>query len=95
VWAELSEKLSDVVDPSVKYGGGSENLVDFLKKTSELGALIERAEKNVTALGSSTGTDDEANQEVAELGAWVSTSKLRLAKLLRSNIKDAHMWRSE
>jgi len=35
-WAELSEKLSDVVDPSIKYGGGSTQNRELLSDYSEL-----------------------------------------------------------
>lgn len=35
-WAELSQKLSDVVDGAIKYGGGDEELVSLLSTTSNL-----------------------------------------------------------
>jgi len=35
LWAELSEKLSDVVDPGIKYGGGIEFAREALRVTSE------------------------------------------------------------
>jgi ppGpp synthetase/RelA/SpoT-type nucleotidyltranferase len=34
-WAELSEKLSDVVDRALKYGGGDQRFVSLLTITSE------------------------------------------------------------
>lgn len=43
-WAETSEKLSDIVDSAIKYGGGDPKLVATLKQTSELVAAIEREE---------------------------------------------------
>ena len=36
VWAELSEKLSDVVDPALKYGGGNQQKLDLLTEYSSL-----------------------------------------------------------
>ncbi|HKV34943.1 MAG TPA: RelA/SpoT domain-containing protein [Pyrinomonadaceae bacterium] len=33
-WAELSEKLADVVDPAIKYGGGDENDKELLAEAS-------------------------------------------------------------
>lgn len=33
-WAELSQKLSDVIDPAIKYGGGDPELVSLLAATS-------------------------------------------------------------
>lgn len=44
VWAELSEKLSDVVDPKIKYGGGDESFVQLLASASELVAEVEDEE---------------------------------------------------
>jgi ppGpp synthetase/RelA/SpoT-type nucleotidyltranferase len=35
-WAELSEKLSDAVDPTIKYGGGQIVLRELLKDTQNL-----------------------------------------------------------
>jgi putative GTP pyrophosphokinase len=36
LWAELSEKYSDVVDPAIKYGGGSSSVQVILRGTSNL-----------------------------------------------------------
>ena len=44
IWAELSEKLSDVVDPTIKYGGGDESFVKLLVTASELVAEVEAGE---------------------------------------------------
>jgi putative GTP pyrophosphokinase len=44
VWAELSEKLSDVVDPALKYGGGDLKNKLLLKEYSDLVADLESFE---------------------------------------------------
>jgi hypothetical protein len=44
LWAELSEKSSDVLDPTIKYGGGSKSWQFFLTKSSEAVAAYERFE---------------------------------------------------
>jgi hypothetical protein len=36
LWAELSEKLSDTIDPALKYGGGNPAFLKLLASTSEL-----------------------------------------------------------
>ena len=46
LWAEVSEKSSDVLDPTIKYGGGSESWRTFLTKSSVSVALYEEFEKN-------------------------------------------------
>ena len=35
-WAELSEKMSDIVDPGIKYGSGNEGARSLLAKYSQL-----------------------------------------------------------
>lgn len=43
-WAEVSEKLSDLIDPGVKYGGGNEVAVNLLAAASDLVAVQEESE---------------------------------------------------
>lgn len=44
LWAELSEKLADTVDPALKYGGGPENTLQELMAYSELLSKVENFE---------------------------------------------------
>ena len=46
LWAELSERLADVVDSNIKYGGGDSQIVQILTTESELFAKLEIAEKD-------------------------------------------------
>ncbi len=50
LWAELSEKLSDVIDPAIKYGRGSANTRAALSKLSSLVADIELPETELAAI---------------------------------------------
>ena len=45
MWAELSEKSSDVLDPTIKYGGGAGSWRTFLLKMSQSVAAYEEFEK--------------------------------------------------
>lgn len=45
LWAEVSEKSSDILDPTIKYGGGSESWRNFLTKSSVSVAAYEKFEK--------------------------------------------------
>jgi putative GTP pyrophosphokinase len=36
LWAEVSEKFSDVFDPAIKYGGGNDKVRELLTRASEL-----------------------------------------------------------
>lgn len=44
LWAELSEKYSDVIDPTIKYGGGDENIQGVLINLSSAIGHAESAE---------------------------------------------------
>jgi putative GTP pyrophosphokinase len=44
LWAELSEKFSDVEDPAIKYGGGDEDTQAILMNASSAVADIEQFE---------------------------------------------------
>ncbi len=44
LWAELSEKLSDLDDPAVKYGGGHQLVQGILTKASAMVAQVETLE---------------------------------------------------
>jgi putative GTP pyrophosphokinase len=44
LWAEFSEKMGDVIDPAIKYGGGPSDRRDLLRVYSELVSEIEEVE---------------------------------------------------
>jgi len=46
LWAEVSEKSSDVLDPTIKYGGGPDEWRSFLTEISESVAAYENCEKS-------------------------------------------------
>lgn len=50
LWAELSETLSDVHDPEIKYGGGPEMDRELLARASRSVATLEELEKNIAKL---------------------------------------------
>lgn len=45
LWAELSEKSSDVIDPTIKYGGGPDGWRAFLIEHSRAVASYEKCER--------------------------------------------------
>jgi hypothetical protein len=47
LWAELSEKLSDVIDPSLNYGGGASMYRGLLESASQSIHFIEGAESAI------------------------------------------------
>lgn len=54
LWAEYSEKLSDVIDPNVKYGGGPEALSRMLAEISGAIAEVEGMEVPYRAIVAKT-----------------------------------------
>jgi ppGpp synthetase/RelA/SpoT-type nucleotidyltranferase len=49
LWAEFSEKLSDLVDPAIKYGGGANKLRSALAETSKAIANEESLELSIAS----------------------------------------------
>jgi len=43
-WASTTEKLADVIDSKIKYGGGPREIQDVLSRSSELIASIEKVD---------------------------------------------------
>ncbi len=50
VWAELSEKLSDVFDPAIKYGGGDQSHRQFLAQWSGVVRKEEHVERKLAGV---------------------------------------------
>jgi GTP pyrophosphokinase len=50
LWADVSEGLSDILDPEIKYGGGDDVVRKALGTTSEMVAKLEDAEMDVLNL---------------------------------------------
>lgn len=68
LWAELSEKSSDVIDPAVKYGGGPAEWRGFLQLCSEGVARYEKCEmayaQMISARQKCALTWEELRQEI-------------------------------
>jgi len=86
LWAEVSEKLSDVVDPTIKYGGGGGDILLFLMTASDEIILVESAENDlhltlasVSQLGAMS---DEMKHKIAEASDLLSSRKANVVKLL-------------
>jgi ppGpp synthetase/RelA/SpoT-type nucleotidyltranferase len=64
LWAELSEKSSDVLDPAIKYGGGPDWWRSFLKQRSESVASYEEFEKRYSQ---AVATHEVCEKTIVEL----------------------------
>ena len=91
LWAELSEKLSDVIDPAIKYGAGDEDFQNGLAERSAILARVEALEVNLadtekvlSAKGKLTGGKTKVigsiNKELASINNELSALKLDMYK---------------
>lgn len=70
LWAELSEKLSDVVDNSIKYGGGDEDVRSLLPGMADTIQRLELLEHQLRQAPSSVagqGDADNQDEKIEEL----------------------------
>ena len=63
LWAEVSEKSSDVLDPTIKYGGGIESWRNFLSRSSESVAAYEEFEKRYSEAVLAKKVADQAHEK--------------------------------
>jgi len=76
VWAELSEKLSDVIDPGIKYGRGDQAVVDLLLELSS--HITEEESQEVILASLQRGISVKLTQE-----SLVKETKEELGNLQR------------
>lgn len=81
LWAELSEKLSDIEDPAIKYGGGKEEIQTILTALSSTVVFMEILE-----------TIEEAPTDFQE---GLSLRRLRLSEKIRDIIRRVEGVRKE
>src|SRR5260370_40150528 len=81
LWAELSEKFSDMVNPGIKYGSGDNEIVTSRARTSRVIALVETLEKQLV--------DDKLLGEVEEELSKAKQLLLELLEETRENIPGA------
>lgn len=85
LWAELSEKLSDVFDPAIKYGGGDEEIRQILQEGSAAVAMLEEFEKRLLTLEGEGPMDDRPDimrEQIARIkGEMVAIFTRGIARL--------------
>ena len=87
-WAQLSEKLSDVVDASVKYGGGPEILRSTLLDLSNLLGQMEALEQRLFT----APIEAEDRESIAPAIVQSAENKQRLKALFERMIEQSHLW---
>jgi ppGpp synthetase/RelA/SpoT-type nucleotidyltranferase len=87
LWAEISERLSDLLDPRLKYGVGPEPALELLQDTSQLIAHFENLEQHNTPAVLSAADIDELARQRADL-------RRQLGEQLQKMIEDLDVRRS-
>jgi len=91
LWAELSEKLSDIVHPAIKYGAGDEDVREMLADTSTLVIRIESIEVRLahakTQLSLEDRFTDADKQKTAKIEEKIKTFKQDVFEHLRKTIE--------
>jgi ppGpp synthetase/RelA/SpoT-type nucleotidyltranferase len=84
VWAELSEKYSDVIDPSIKYGGGNAGIQELLQDTSEAIAGEELNERTLLDIlaSASDPLSDELTHKIDDINKRLKEQRLNFYKTL-------------
>lgn len=85
LWAELSEKLSDVMNPSIKYGGGGERVRLLLEANSGLIAEYELAEKRSAQLLAQTANLNDLSDDLRQQTAALREDQARAKALLTAH----------
>ena len=89
LWAELSEKLSDVVDPALKYGGGPEQTREMLIDLSTLVANFEKVEKQNVARLTNDDLEEQERGEQQGFQQQMDELKDKIVTHLRTRINKA------
>jgi len=86
-WAELSEKLSDKIEPSIKYGGGNDTVKELLATASRVVIKDEATELALSKIEADF-TELESRRLTDELHNKVKDLRAR-ASLLRQQLLEA------
>lgn len=97
LWAELSEKFSDVVDPAIKYGGGDENIQKVLIQSSYLVANQELIEIKSADIAAQLSSQDGITEDEILFDIQKTEEKMRKAviKHLRTIIEEVEKLKGE
>lgn len=90
LWAELSEKFSDVNDPAIKYGGGNERIQVLLAISSTLVANDEHIEVSLRETQAQLSVGEELvseKKQIYKLQQEALSRRQKLDQYLRGMIK--------
>jgi len=96
LWAELSEKLSDLIEPAIKYGGGNESTKRLLTSASKVVArqeatevILSEAQSATSGLGSDSALTQQTTEAIISGERQVVRSREEMIEMLHILIEDA------
>lgn len=91
LWAELSEKFSDIIDPAIKYGGGDEGfrllLIEASLMVTKYELLEERLVKAQVHQGSLTDNKKRKIAQVQESSILLRKDILKVLRTILENVE--------
>lgn len=85
LWAEFSEKLADVADPAIKYGGGPDPVRQGLTTASTVVAQVEELEEKIARL-QKEHSDETRQEQLGDLRQKNVQLKEEIAQFFREAI---------
>ncbi len=85
-WAQLSEKLADVIDPTIKYGGGSSSQRNALELLSRAIASLEHVEATIVTLAADGPVEGRLEPEVGQLREAIGRMIERVGESLAGEV---------
>lgn len=98
LWAEFSEKLSDIIDPAIKYGGGDARIQEMLTESSTLVLSQEELETKLPTLallGSKPDVSDAEKQELYDIQAGVIQLRQKVLSHLQADVERAEQLKGD
>jgi ppGpp synthetase/RelA/SpoT-type nucleotidyltranferase len=91
MWAEVSEKFSDVVDAAIKYGGGPERIRSLLIRSSDVVSkqewLEEKTRITLEEVRPGASANDALNEKIAATAEGLRSDREAIVGLLQDAIK--------
>ena len=81
LWAEISERLADLMGADLKYGRGPAEALETLESNSKLVEAFEDLERRISDLKPPPKPDSEVGRQIAQLGQNLNDT---LAKWIRT-----------
>ena len=96
LWAELSEKLSDLIEPAIKYGGGDESIKRLLTSASKVVArheatevILLKVQNAASGLSSDSALTQQTTEAIISRERKVVSTREETVEMLHILIEDA------